>query len=425
MLGRHAIFRSLFPLALFLALTASAPAQNYFRVERRNGIWWFIAPNGAPTLSIGVDTIRFAGDQIDGSGLYPYLRNVEKLYPSRAAWGDTALRRLRNWGFNTIGAWSDSDLWNRGTPYTVILDIAAHAGADWQHGVPPDVYSPRFELAAREIAQRQCLPRAGDAALVGYFSDNELRWGPDWRGPQTMLAMYLSLPADAPGRRQAVEFLRRRYANDIRSLNREWKTAATDFERVDAVANTPGYLLDSDDFLFDIANRYFQVCAAAIHRADPHHLYLGARFAGRPPDPVLRAAAVADVVSINVYAFNPRPLVEHVYTIAPKPILVTEFAFRSEDSGLPNSRGAGPKVPDQAARAKAYRNYVIWLEGLPEAVGYHWFEYEDEPKEGRFDGENSNYGLVDIADKPYPEFVEAVRSANRAALETHEKLGSR
>jgi hypothetical protein len=34
---------------------------------------------------------------------------------------------------------------------------------------------------------------------------------------------------------------------------------------------------------------------------------------------------------------------------------------------------------------------------LPSCVGYHWFEYRDEPKEGRGgDGENSNYGLVKI-----------------------------
>lgn len=41
--------------------------------------------------------------------------------------------------------------------------------------------------------------------------------------------------------------------------------------------------------------------------------------------------------------------------------------------------------------------------------------------EGRFDGEDSNYGLVDIQDRPYQEFVEAVRKANAAAWEAHQK----
>ena len=61
------------------------------------------------------------------------------------------------------------------------------------------------------------------------------------------------------------------------------------------------------------------------------------------------------------------------------------------------------------------------LGGLPEAVGYHWFEWVDEPKEGRFDGEDSNYGLVDITDKPYQDLVETVRAANLAVLEAHKK----
>jgi agarase len=100
---------------------------------------------------------------------------------------------------------------------------------------------------------------------------------------------------------------------------------------------------------------------------------------------------------------------------------VGEFAFRAENSGLPNTQGAGPKVPDQAARAKAYADYVTRLESLPEAVGYHWFEWVDEPKEGRFDGENSNYGLVDIHDRPFLEFVVAVKKANDAAWDAHKK----
>ena len=75
-------------------------------------------------------------------------------------------------------------------------------------------------------------------------------------------------------------------------------------------------------------------------------------------------------------------------------------------------------------RAKAYSNYETRLESLPQAVGYHWFQWSDEPKEGRFDGENSNYGLVNIADQPYMEFVDAVSAANKAALEMHQQLGN-
>jgi agarase len=56
---------------------------------------------------------------------------------------------------------------------------------------------------------------------------------------------------------------------------------------------------------------------------------------------------------------------------------------------------------------------------IPGAVGYHWFEWVDEPKEGRFDGEDSNYGLVNINDKPYEDFVNAAKATNTAGVEVH------
>ncbi|MEJ2007377.1 MAG: hypothetical protein P8Z30_04335 [Acidobacteriota bacterium] len=59
---------------------------------------------------------------------------------------------------------------------------------------------------------------------------------------------------------------------------------------------------------------------------------------------------------------------------------------------------------------------------MPEAVGYQWFEWCDEPSQGRFDGENSNYGLVNIKDQPYKEFVTAVTAANHQAVSVHHKL---
>lgn len=405
-------------------LPCAARAQSgFFHVEQRDGVWWIIDPDGNPVLSQGVDHISYTPDRIHGTGACPYCEAVEKIYPDRAAWNLMALARIKLWGFNTIGAWSDRELWEYRTPYTVILDIASHSGADWQHGKPADFFDPRFQRTANEIAAKECAPRKLDRFLLGYFSDNELRWGPDWRGKETMLEMYLGLPEGAAGRARATEFLHERYGNQIDRLNQAWNVKAADFDHLTSGATTDAFRKDADDFLSIVAERYFDVCLKAVRAADPNHLFLGARFAGKPPEVVFRASRVADIVSVNIYAMDPRPLVKHIHELTGRPVMLGEFAFRAEDSGLPNTRGAGPKVADQRARAKAYSDYVIWLESLPEAVGYHWFEWVDEPKEGRFDGENSNYGLVDINNKPYQEFVEAVKASNAAALEAHRKAG--
>jgi len=410
-------------ILLFWNMIPSASTQSgYFRIENRAGVWWLLDPNGSPTLSVGVDTIRYEGDRIQGTGAAPYLEAVKSLYPDRASWRQGVLARLRRWGFNTIGAWSDPELWDLDMPYTVILDIAQRAGADWQRGRPADVFDPQFEGIAQRIAQEQCVPHVRSRFLIGYFSDNELRWGADWRGKETMLTLYLGLSSAAPGKKRALAFLRQKYGDDIRGLNRAWNIEAKDFAAVPSRVDSDSFRTDADEFLALMASRYFEVCARAIHAADPNHLYLGARFAGKVPDPVIGASRAADVVSVNIYSFDPQSLVHHVFELTGKPILITEFAFRAQDSGLHNTQGAGPKVPSQAVRAKAYADYVVRLESLPEAIGYHWFQWSDEPKEGRFDGEDSNYGLVNIADEPYQEFVEAVRAANRAAVETHQRL---
>ena len=406
-------------VCLFFAPARLFGAGSYFRVQQRAGVWWFVSPSGRLVISAGVNNVSYRGDAIHGTTVHPYFEHISKLYPSQDAWARSEIDRLRSWGFNNLGAWTTPFLWSYRMPYTVILDIGARSGANWLKGIPLDVYSPRFEAMAREIAEKECKPRADDPYLLGYFSDNELRWGSDWRGKQNMLTMYLNLSSTSPGRRHAIAFLEKKYSNRIRQLNRAWGVHATGFDDIPSEASADAFQADNSDFLGRVARRYFEVCAHAIHAADSNHLYLGAKFAGMPPDPVLHASSVADVVSVDIYKFDPRPVVEHIYRLAHRPVLVAEFAFRAEDSGLPNAQGAGPKVPNQAARALAYRTFVTELESLPEAVGYQWFEWCDEPEQGRFDGENSNYGLVNVEDRPYSKFVTEVKAANGEAITVH------
>jgi len=92
--------------------------------------------------------------------------------------------------------------------------------------------------------------------------------------------------------------------------------------------------------------------------------------------------------------------------------MITEFSFKAKDSGLPNTKGAGLPVETQKDRADRFEKYVATLAKMPAWVGYHWFEWCDEPKEGRFDGENSNYGLVRIDDTPWEVLTERFKTVN-------------
>jgi hypothetical protein len=87
------------------------------------------------------------------------------------------------------------------------------------------------------------------------------------------------------------------------------------------------------------------------------------------------------------------------------------------DSGLPNTKGAAKPVATQKDRADGFARYVEALAALPNCVGYHWFEYRDEPKEGRrLDGENSNYGVVRVDGTPWEVLTTRMKQVN-AGLE--------
>ncbi len=180
------------------------------------------------------------------------------------------------------------------------------------------------------------------------------------------------------------------------------------------------FVADCDAFLAALAERYFRITTESIKAADPNHIIFGCRFAYVPPKPVVEAAAkYLDAISFNCYNTDPTGTIES-YSVFGKPVLIGEFSFRGDDSGLPNTKGAGPRVKTQADRAAAFARYATAALSQPNVVGYHWFEHANEPKEGRFDGENSNYGVVNIRDEPYQELTEAMSRINSQAEKLHD-----
>jgi hypothetical protein len=130
------------------------------------------------------------------------------------------------------------------------------------------------------------------------------------------------------------------------------------------------------------------------------------------------AARHVDVISFNCYDLDAGKAIA-TYAAAGKPCLIGEFSFRAADSGLPNTGGAGPKVETQAERAACFTAYVGAALRNPAIVGYHWFEHADQPAEGRFDGENSNFGTVTIEDGVYETLTRAMTAMNADADAVH------
>jgi hypothetical protein len=383
-----------------------AAATGFFRVERIDGRWWFVDPDGHLFLSLGADVIRpdmatptvgreaffrerpansATGARRDGDQGASFLSaNLLRRFGEdwTHGWVDLTLRRMEAWGLNTVANWSDERLFAaRRKPYVVPL-------ASWITEVSylglPDVHSAGFAKEADARARRQCASRRDDPWLLGYFVANEPPF------PQKEL--------------QTVELILAGPETATRAALKKWLAGGDTEER-------------RREFVAAAFARYVDITSAAVRRHDPNHLNLGMRGGGRPTTAEVRAARPFDVYSVNIYDYEVPPArVREIAALLNKPVLIGEFHFGTPGRGL----AAGlVQVKDQAERGRAYRYYVENAFAMPEVVGTHYFQWADQPCTGRFDGENYNIGLVDVTDRPYPELVEAMKATHRRVRALH------
>ena len=147
---------------------------------------------------------------------------------------------------------------------------------------------------------------------------------------------------------------------------------------------------------------------------------MGSRFHGRVlqnPSLFKAAGRHVDVVSVNYYhAWTPdAELMSSWEKNAKKPILITEWYAKAEDSGLGNTSGAGWLVKTQADRAAFYQNFTLGLLESRVCVGWHWFRYSDnDPAEKGSDPSNrdANKGIVSNRYEPYAELLQSMKDIN-------------
>lgn len=380
-----------------------AKATGFFRVEQVDGRWWLVDPDGHHFFSAGADVISpTQPTRVEGRAevfAKPPAPATHRGRPGTVSfhsenlrlrlgddwsdrWVDLTTRRMRSWGLNTIGSWSDARLWAAPrTPYTVILN-----GWGIETGVLglPDVYADDWARRVDESTARQCAPRRDDPFLLGYFIGNE----PAWPGREAFLAGQVMNGRDTPMKRALTA----------------WLAAGDTPERRKA-------------FVLHTFDRMLATVNAAIRKHDPNHLNLGIRFGGKPGDDVIKAARVFDVFSLNIYATAPeQSRLDAIARITGRPIVIGEFHIGTPGRGM--SAGL-VQARDQQQRGVAYRHYVENAAAHPSVVGTHWFQWVDEPNTGRFDGENYNIGLVDVTDQPYPALVEALRATHQTLLDVH------
>ena len=375
-------------------------ATGRFRTEKINGRWQLVDPDGHLFFSQGITCVNAGDGESPYTGREAYFdplpsaddavfapfhstcrkpavhlfynapsncpfscfaffqANLRRKYGEgwKTEAADHALRRLRSWGFNSVGNWSESTVLSRAgdrpgnpfkTPYFVNLSTAraprlmsARVGY-WGRPVDPTTDEFRHVVAdgLRGLAADGVLD---DPYLIGVFVDNEMTWG---------------------------------------------------------------------DLSEEHCERYFSVIREEFDSLAPRTLYLGCRFAEGneemgPRRAWLAAARHCHVLSVNRY--KPYPWIPQNADGIDLPIIVGEYHFGSAARGAlaPGLLHGG----DETARAGFFTRFVEAALDDRRIVGCHWFQWCDQPLSGRaLDGENYQCGFVDVCDTPYAALVDAAR----------------
>jgi hypothetical protein len=380
-----------------------AKATGYFRVERIDGRWWFVDPDGHLFISTGANGVGTAfGTRVQGredlfaalppaqlgsagGGATFYVWNLQRRYGDdwRPKWAEAATRRLAAWGFNSVHYWGPRGQVAGAEPRVPYAQMLR-----WQLGRStmgmPDVYAEDFARRVDEAAATQLDSRSQDPWMLGYFIGNEPSW---------------------PGREgQLVDLLLAGPAGEMQ------KRLKAHLDGGDTPERRKAFVLAS-------FGRYLEVINGAVRKHAPDHLNLGIRFGGDPHEEVLRAARGFDVFSINIYRYAPpRATLDRVFELTRLPMLIGEFHIGAPERGLAPGL---VQAMNQEERGVAYRYYVEQSIAHPAMIGTHWFQWLDQPATGRNDGENYNIGFIDVTDQPYAELVAAAKVTHARLLAVH------
>lgn len=422
-----------FAISLFLASTAASACDfatvksDRWSTESIDGVDWLRTPCGDRFYSLGVNVL---------DGGYPWRVKDGKVWyswtafdPTLAEWEKRTRSRLANWGFNTAGGWSRPPA-ELHMPGIINLELGRLAKFHWF-----DPFDPATERRMMALAPRLVAPYKGSPYRIGYFSDNEVGW---WAG--ALFGFYSAKPAGNFTKQRWVAMLRRYYGDD-------WRRFTADFlpppgvASWDALLHCTGYthmrpgghgIAAVREWTGIVAERYYALAEKAIRAADPDALYFGDRLPIYYDPAAVRAEARhVDAIAVN---YNPDAgdgWIAHYFwdglekLSGGKPVLVTEWFFAADQNRTGNkNNGHLMTVTTQAERARGAAAATGHFAAIPEIVGSHWFQYYDHPKGGRQDGEDYDFGLVDIDDRPYDRLTAALAEANRRVAQIHEAAPS-
>lgn len=398
-----------------------------FKVQQdAKGKYWFVNPRGERFLSIGINNVLpLPWRPKPGSQYYDAVKTI--FGGDFDKWESDVSDLLVTSGFNTLGSWSDNRVQDEKLYGTICLYVAGYA-----HDRCLDGLRPGFEKRARDNALAILSTNPNLDNVLGFYLDNEMPWygesAWDIIPNYTLLEVAFELPSQDPAHQAARRFLIDRYKSAA-DLGRTWGRPIQSWDELDIkyLRKCVNARTQKDRAAFTnlAAERFFATASKVVRNLAPGKLILGVRFGKTAPEPVVRACGkYCDVITFNDYRRLPKAddhWLARYWIWSHKPLMVTEYSWRGEEntSGNPNTKGAGTVVKTQAERGKNYQEFVENLLSYPMVIGAHWFQFADQASQGRFDGEDSNYGIVDVKHRRYRELLKAMTDTNARIADIH------
>ncbi len=326
---------------------------------------------------------------------------IDSDYKKDKTWAEIQQSIIRGFGFDGVDAWGHPSLYDSNLPICKDLNLWISVNPKYDK-----VFYPQWKDEIESAVDQQ-VPRLKDkTSLIGYYLDNEIDWSDKNIGPKHY---FDNLSNSDPNRQEVIK--------SIKELG-GW---SENIEHYLTLPVSEKYEELCSVWRAKVATRYFQTACNRIRFHDKNHLILGVRFNKIPPREVLLASIpFIDIHSVNIYENDPGQVIavsKYIYEITGKPVINSEFSFMSMDNRSGNKnrnwRGNG-FVKTSQDRAESLNKHLNALKSEKYIVGCSWFSLNDEPPSGRTrDGEDCNFGIVDIHGRPYKELVDVLTNFQR------------
>lgn len=373
---------------------------GHFRVQKIDGKWWFIDPDGYLFWANGITGLH----HLHKTPVSSPWHNFQKYYVGEAdIYIENGYVYYQHYKTNLRRKFQDY----MGEPYSAeIMDVVRKRLKSW--GLNTMVTSNHeFSNALNSVYTFQL-----SSGVQGFTKENYL-------DPQ----LWSNLRANLINQMDSI---------GVGTVNDPWCL---------------GYYVDietwfSQNFTEEevglIADNYYRICDSIVDSyTDSSKLFLGSKthFYSETSEHLRMSHLTAmakhcDVISLNRYSFTMRDLDVLTEDYGPdtnvnydKPIIIGEFHFGALDRGL-DWTGLRT-VQNQQQRGEMYKSYITDCLEHPNLIGVEWFQYVDQAYstrgfgsgESNASGENAQIGWVDICDKPYQEMVDAAREVNYSTYE--------